>query len=40
MRMKNESKRKIISECVRLKSKMYSLVYVDGAENKKEKGGN
>ena len=36
--MKGEFKGKIISEFVGLKSKMYSLVDVDGEENKKAKG--
>ena len=38
--MKDEFKGKIISECVRLKSKMYSLIAVDGIENKKARGVN
>ena len=38
--MKDEFKGKIISEFVELKSKMYSLVDVDGEENKKAKGVN
>ena len=36
--MKDEFKGKIISEFVRLKSKMYSLTEVDNTENKKPKG--
>ena len=39
-RMKDELKGKIISEFVRLKSKMYSLIAVDSEENKKTKGVN
>ena len=39
-KMKNEFKGKIISEFVGLKSKMHSLVGVDGEENKKAKGVN
>ena len=39
-KMKNEFKGKIISEFVGLKSKMYSLVHVDGKENKQPKGVN
>ena len=35
--MNNEFKGKIISELVVLRSKMYSLVDVDGKENKKQK---
>ena len=38
--MKDEFKGKIINEFVGLKSKMYSLVDVDGEENKKAKGVN
>ena len=38
--MKDEFKRKIISEFVGLKSKMYSLIDVDNDENKKAKGVN
>ena len=38
--MKDEFKGKIISEFVGLKSKMYSLVDVNGEENKKAKGVN
>ena len=37
-KMKDEFKGEIISELVGLKSKMYSLVSVDGKENKKAKG--
>ena len=37
-KMKDEFKGNIISEFARLKSKMYSLVDVDGKENKKAKG--
>ena len=36
--MTEEFKGEIISEFVGLKSKMYSLVSVDGKENKKSKG--
>ena len=36
-KMKNEFKGKIISEFVGLKSNMYSLVDVDGKENKQPK---
>ena len=39
-KMKDVFKEKIISEFVGLKSKMYSLVHVDGRENKKVKGVN
>ena len=39
-KMKDEFKGKIISEFVGLKSKIYSLVDVDGEENKKAKGVN
>ena len=39
-KMKNEFKGKIVSEFVGLKSKMYSLVSVDGEEIKKVKGVN
>ena len=39
-KMKDEFIGKIISESVGLKSKMYSLVYVDGKENKIAKGVN
>ena len=39
-KMKGEFIGKIISESVGLKSKMYSLVYVDGKENKIAKGVN
>ena len=35
--MKDESERKIYIEFVGLKSKMYSLINVDGNENKKGK---
>ena len=35
--MNDEFKGKIISELVALRSKMYSLVDVDGKENKKQK---
>ena len=35
--MKNEFKGKIISEFVGLKPKMYSLINVDGKQNKKSK---
>ena len=35
--MNDEFKGKIISELVVLRSKMYSLVDVDGKENKKQK---
>ena len=35
--MKDEFKEKIISESVGLKSKMYSLIALDGEELKKEK---
>ena len=38
--MKDEFKGKIISEFVRLKSKMYSLTAVGGEDNKKGKGDN
>ena len=38
--MKDEFKVKVISEFVELKSKMYSLVDVDGEEIKKAKGVN
>ena len=38
--MKDEFKGKIISEFVRLKSKMYSLTTVGGEGNKKGKGVN
>ena len=38
--MKDEFKGKIISEFVRLKSKMYSLTAVGGEDNKKGKGVN
>ena len=38
--MKDELKGKIINEFVRLKSKMYSLVGIDGEEIKKAKGVN
>ena len=37
-KMTDEFKGEIISEFVGLKSKMYSLVSVDGKENKKSKG--
>ena len=37
-KMKDEFRGKIISEFFGLKSKMYSLVDVDGKENKKAKG--
>ena len=37
-KMKDEFRRKIISEFVRLKSRICSLVDVDGKENKKAKG--
>ena len=36
-KMKNEFRGKIICEFVGLKSKMYSLVDVDGEENEKQK---
>ena len=36
-KMKDESGGKIIIDLVWLKSKMYSLIYVDGKENKKGK---
>ena len=39
-KMKDEFKGKTISEFAELKSKMYSLVDVDGEENKKAKGVN
>ena len=39
-KMKDEVKRKIISESVGLKSKMYSLIDVDSKKNKKAKGVN
>ena len=39
-KIKDEFKRKIISEFVGLKSKMYSLIDVDNEENKKAKGVN
>ena len=39
-KMKDEFKGKIISEFIRLKPKMYSLIAVDGEENKKAKGVN
>ena len=39
-KMKDEFKGKIMSEFVGLKSKMYSLIDVDGKENKKAKGVN
>ena len=39
-KMKKEFKGKIISEFLKLKSKMYSLIDVDGKENKKAKGFN
>ena len=39
-KMKDEFKGKVISEFVGLKSKMYSLVDVDGEESKKAKGFN
>ena len=38
--MKKEFKGKIISEFLKLKSKMYSLIDVDWKENKKAKGFN
>ena len=38
--MKVEFKGKIISEFVALKSKMYSLIDIDGKENEKAKGVN
>ena len=38
--MKDEFKGNIISEFVGLKSKMYSLVSLDGEENRKTKGVN
>ena len=38
--MKGESERKINIEFVGLKSKMYSLINVDGNKNKKGKGVN
>ena len=38
--MKDDSKGKIIIEFVGLKSKIYSLIDVDGKENKKRKGVN
>ena len=38
--MKDEFKGKMISEFVGLKTKMYSLIYVDSKENKKAKGVN
>ena len=39
-KMKDEFKRKIISDLVRLKSKMYSLIDVNNEENTKAKGVN
>ena len=39
-KMKDEVKEKIISEFVGLKSKIYSIIAVDGKENKKAKGVN
>ena len=39
-KMKDEFKGKMISEFVGLKTKMYSLIYVDSKENKKAKGVN
>ena len=36
-KMKDEFKGKIISKFVGLKSKMYSLIALDGKENKKQK---
>ena len=38
-KMKEEFKGEVVSELVGLKSKMYSLVSVDGTENKKSKRG-
>ena len=38
--MKDERKGKIISECIALKSKMYSLITVDDEETTKAKGVN
>ena len=35
--MKDESEEKIIIDFIRLKSKMYSLIDVDGKENKRAK---
>ena len=37
-KIKDKFKRKIVSEFVGLKSKMYSLIDVDNEENKKAKG--
>ena len=39
-KMKDEFKGKIVREFIGLRSKMYSLIYVDNEENKKAKGVN